>query len=178
MIVNHFRLIPHRVEASVTASVRLETSTRWEKTEKAALCVLPVFHTHITHVSVCQPYENLFMLPLTSNACTLPTVSLTLHSRRQQLPPSPLSPPCLSLSHMHREEGTDSHLPSHIYPFLYSSQSWDTYWLATIISKQTHPQIYCFPISLFSCPSSWKRLNVNSNHISFSIQFPFIIPFV
>lgn len=113
MILNHFKLIPHRDETSVTVSAQLGTSTEWEKTEKAALCVLPVFHTRITRDSVCQPYEKLFMLLLTSHACTLPTVSLTSHSRRQQLPPSPLSPPCLSPSHMHQEEGTDNHLPSH-----------------------------------------------------------------
>lgn len=113
MILNHFRLIPRRVEASVMASARPGTSTRWEKTERAALCVLPVFHTHITRDSVRQQYEKMFVLLLTSHACTLPTVSLTSHSRRQQqLPPSPLSLPCLSPSHMHQEEGTDNHLPS------------------------------------------------------------------
>lgn len=86
----------------------------------SALCVLPVFHMHITRDSVCQPYEKLLVLLLTSNACTLPTVSLTPHSRRQQLPPSPLSLPFLSPSRMCQKEGTNDHLLSSIFHLSHS----------------------------------------------------------
>lgn len=78
------------------------------------------------------------MLSFTSNAHMLPTVSLTSHSRRQQLTPSPhLSTLSLSITHTHHEEATDNDLAS--LSSLFSSHRWDEKWLSSIISKTDSP---------------------------------------
>lgn len=110
----------------------------------------------------------------------LPSVSLTSHSRRQQLTPSPLSPPCLSLSHTQAHTHGRSHwqgsllsvFPLTIPPSLLPTDETRSDY-PPLFSRQTHQQIYRRPLGSL-CWSLWKRLNVVLNCTFFSIQPPFI----
>lgn len=163
VILNHFRLIPPKAEAWLSDS-RHPGRLGGGDWKPHSVCAHHPSHTHYPQFCLSVVWgKKKHILSLTSNAHKLPTVSLTSHSRRQQLTPSPLSPPLLSPTHTHthttpQDKTTDNDLPSH-HPTRFFHCS-DKKWLASIISKTGSPADLLSPFEPSLRWSLWKRLNV------------------